>query len=255
MRLGTLLLIGAAALTSRALTQERPVLGWERIMPLAWGVEPSLPVAPASPQLQPSFGPRRARLEGDGSFQISDARGRILLRSALPGRPLQVWRDGGVPLPTPTGVWGFPLDSPLSHGLGALQWCSGDFRPFLRGLLWVMEDGEGFLTVLHPATARAIHLPLPPGRDLHLRFLADRLVVQAGDVERGAPSQWSLPWIGFLPRLADLCPQPQLVPPGGALAPFPRIEAGSSSLWHDPGSDPSRNRSLGHRHPTPRRTP
>ena len=222
MRLGTLLLIGAACTASLVLAQERPALSWDRIMPLAWSVDVTPPAGPTPSELQPSAGPRLAHLNADGSFRISDQRGRILLKSGLPGRPLQAWRDGGVPLPSPVGVWGFPLDSPLSQGLGALQWCSGDFRPFLRGLLWVLEDSEGFLTVIHPATARVIHLPMPPGRDLHLRFLADRLVVQAGEVERGAPSRWSLPWMGFLPRLSDLCPQPHPAQPGGALAPFPK---------------------------------
>jgi hypothetical protein len=222
MRLGTLLLIGATCTASLALAQERPALSWERVMPLAWSVEPDLRETPPATELQPSTGARFTQLRADGSFRISDQRGRILLKSGLPGRPLQVWRDGGVPLPSPVGAWGFPLDSPLSQGLGALQWCSGDFRPFLRGLLWVLEDSEGFLTVIHPATARVIHLPLPPGRDLHLRFLADRLVVQAGEVEQGAPSQWSLPWMGLLPRLSDLGPQPHPAQVGGALAPFPK---------------------------------
>jgi hypothetical protein len=107
-------------------------------------------------------------------------------------------------------------------GLGALGWIAADFRPFLRGLCWVLEDGEGFLTVIHPATAQVIHLPLPQGRDLRIRFLPDRLEVVAGDVEKGAPRQWSLPWIGLLPRLGALGPRPTSAKSGTALVPFPK---------------------------------
>jgi hypothetical protein len=116
----------------------------------------------------------------------------------------------------------FPVDSPLCQGLGGLLWVAEDFRPFLRGLLWILEDGEAILTVVHPATATAVHLPLPPGRDLSLRFLSDRLEVVAGEVDRGAPRQWSIPWIGLLPRLADLGPHADRAKPGTALVPFPK---------------------------------
>ena len=127
-----------------------------------------------------------------------------------------------MPLDPASGTWGFPADSPLTQGLGGLRWAADDFRPFLRGLLWVLEDGEGFLTVVHPATAGVVHLPLPPGRDLRIRFLPDHLEVAAGDVEKGAPRQWSLPWIGLLPRLAALGPHAAPAKRGTALAPFPK---------------------------------
>jgi hypothetical protein len=127
-----------------------------------------------------------------------------------------------VPLAQPFGTWLFPVDSPLSQGLGGLRWCAEDFRPFLRGLLWILEDGENFLTVVHPATAWVEHLPLPPGRDLSLRFLPDRLEVVAGGGDRGAPRQWSIPWMGLLPRLAALGPHAEHAKPGTALIPFPK---------------------------------
>jgi hypothetical protein len=163
-----------------------------------------------------------ANLTGDGTLSIRDARGIIQLRTGLPGRPLKAWRDGGLPLASATGAWRFPAESPLCQGLGGLQWTAKDFRPFMRGLLWILEDGEGFLTVVHPATARAVHLPLPPGRDLQLRFLADRLEVVAGDVDKGAPRQWSIPWMGLLPRLVALGSRPDPSKAGTALAPYPK---------------------------------
>ena len=222
MRLGTLLLTGGALAASALSAQVRPGLAWERQPPLDWQVTASSPwtEAPSSPV--PSTGPLEARLTGDGTLSIRDGRGIIRLKTGLPGRPMKAWRDGGLPLPVPSGTWLFPADSPLSQGLGGLRWVAEDFRPFLRGLLWVLEDGEGFLSVIHPATARAIHLPLPPGRDLKVRFLADRLEVAAGEVDRGAPRQWSIPWMGLLPRLAALGPHPDPAKAGTALAPFPK---------------------------------
>jgi hypothetical protein len=190
--------------------------------PLDWQAEarPGEVAGPEAPV--PSSGPVVVRITGDGTLQVQDARGLIRLQTGLPGRPLRAWRDGGVALPTASGEWQFPQDSPLAQGLGGLRWCAEDFRPFLRGLLWVIEDGEAFLTIVHPATARVIHLPLPPGRDVRLRFFPDRLVVVAGDVEKGSPRQWAIPWIGLLPRLAALGPHPDPTRMGTALSPFPK---------------------------------
>ena len=222
MRLGTLLLTGATLLASCLAAQGRKPLPWERIAPLDWQVGTRPPSDPPAPAPVPSKGSVVVALTGDGTLRIRDARGVLRLQAGLPGRPLHAWRDGGLPLPTASGVWHFPDNAPLKQGLGGLHWAAADFRPFLEGLLWVLEDGEAFLTVVHPGTARVVHLPLPPGRDLQIRFLPDRLEVLAGDVEKGAPRQWSLPWIGLLPRLAALGPHPNPVKPGTALAPFPR---------------------------------
>lgn len=226
MWLGTLLLIIGVLVAPRAYAQGGPTvartLAWERVLPMAWVVG-SASKTPGTPEpMSPSSGPLVVRLAGDGTLQVQDERGRIRLKTGLPGRSLRAWRDGGVPLPSASGEWGFPVDTPLMHGLGALQWCSPDFRPFLRGLLWVLEDSEAYLSIIHPATARVIHVPLPPGRDITILFLPDRLEIVAGQVDRGAPRRWSMPWMGFLPRLGDLCPQPNPAKPGSALVPFPK---------------------------------
>jgi hypothetical protein len=222
VRLGTLLLTGAALLASSLAAQGRKPLAWERIAPLDWQVGARALPDPILEPPAPSTGSVVVALTGDGTLRIRDARGVLQLQAGLPGRPLRAWRDGGLPLPAASGEWRFPDNAPLRQGLGGLHWAAADFRPFLAGLLWVLEDGEAFLTVVHPGTARVIHLPLPPGRDLQIRFLPDRLEVLAGDVEKGAPRQWSLPWIGLLPRLAALGPHPNPVKPGTALAPFPK---------------------------------
>jgi hypothetical protein len=146
VRLGTLLLI-IAVLAAPLLPQEHQ-LPWERLQPLDWQAGPALPPVETHLAAQPSSGPVKAMVTGDGSLQILSARGIIRLKTGLPGRPLRAWRDGGLPLPAASGTWLFPLDAPLSQGLGGLQWAAADFRPFLRGLLWILEDGEGFLTVV-----------------------------------------------------------------------------------------------------------
>ncbi|MFN7958394.1 MAG: hypothetical protein U0P46_08750 [Holophagaceae bacterium] len=221
MRLGALFLTLAALAAPKLAAQGRHPLPWEGLQPLDW--QAVLGASTAAPyEAVPSSGPVEAQLSADGTLRIRDARGIIRLQTGLAGRPLRAWRDGGLPLPAPVGAWSFPADSPLSQGLGGLLWGAPDFRPFLRGLLWILEDGEAVLTVAHPATARVIHLPLPPGRDLHLAFLPDRLEVSAGEVEKGAPRRWSIPWMGLLPRFAALGPQPGPARTGSALAPFPK---------------------------------
>jgi hypothetical protein len=222
VRLGTCILMGAALAAAGLRAEERQPLPWERLLPLGWQAGPRSAESPVPFVSEPSDGPLVASLSGDGTLRISDVRGSIRLQVGLPGRPLQAWRDGGLPLSMPSGHWTFPTDTPLSKGLGGLQWCSEDFRPFLRGLLWIMDDGEAFLTVVHPATGRVIHLPLPPGQDLQLSFLPDRLEVAAARVDKGAPRLWSIPWMGLLPRLAALGPRPDPPKAGTALNPFPK---------------------------------
>lgn len=222
MRLGALFLTGAALAGAPLAAQGRPVLPWEGVPPLAWQVEPRKPGAEDARSAPESEGAMLLHLAEDGTLRVSDARGLVRLQAGLPGRPLKLWRDGGVPLATASGSWRFPAETPLAHGFGSLRWCADDFRPFLAGLLWILEDGEDFLSVVHPATGRLIHLPLPSGHDLSLRFLPDRIQVSAGEAEPGAPRQWSLPWMGLLPRLAALGPHPDPPKVGTALSPFPK---------------------------------
>lgn len=222
MRLGALFLTGAA-LTGTPLAAQGPrALPWEGVPPLAWQGEPWKPGTAGAPSAPESGGGMVLHLAEDGTLRVSDARGLVRLQAGLPGRPLKLWRDGGIPLAAASGSWRFPAETPLSHGFGNLQWCADDFRPFLAGLLWILEDGEGFLSVVHPATGRLIHLPLPLGHDLSLRFLPDRLQVASGQGELGVPRQWSLPWMGLLPRLAALGPRSDPSKVGTALLPFPK---------------------------------
>ena len=220
MRLGARLLTSAVLAAAPLGAQAHPRLPWERVMPLPWQPSPRT-AASEDPPPAASSGPLSLRISADGTVRVVDGSGLVRLQEGLPGRPLRAWRDGGLPLDPAVGTWRFPAETPMEQGLGALRWCAEDFRPFLQGLCWVMEDGEGLLAVIHPAAGRIIYLPLPPGRDLSLRFLPDRLEVVAGRPEPGGAARWTLPWIGLLPRLAGLAPRTDAEPKGTALAPFP----------------------------------
>lgn len=129
--------------------------------------------------------------------------------------------QGGIPLDHLGATWAFPQTDPLSEGLGGLDWNAGDFRVSLQGLLWVLEDGERVLTVVHPATAQVIYLPLPRGDDFELAFEPTRLVLKAGQGPGGHPQAWALPWLALLPQFARLGPPAVLPIKGTALKPFP----------------------------------
>ena len=216
MRLGALIpLVIPALLGAQAPAENRRQLPWEQAPRLPW--QPlERPPAAALPAGAPSSGPLTVRLDADGTLRILEGKGLRRLLAGLPGRPVRAWRDGGLPLDPPFGAWTFPEDTPLAHGLGALAWEAEDLRPSLLGLLWILEDGENHLTVLHPATGRLVHLPLPAG-DLHeIAFLKDRLVVRTG----GRPAAWSLPWVALLPAFIQLGARDKAPPQGGVFNPF-----------------------------------
>lgn len=219
MRLATLVLTALGPLAAQVPSH----LPWQLVQPLPW--QPVLRASGdtgAGAPPAPSSGSLQVQVSPDGTLRVVDAQGVIRLLTGLPGRPLRAWRDGGVPLAVADGSWRFPARTPLAKGLGALQWCAEDFRPFLDGLLWILGDGETILAVVHPATGRIIYLPLPPGQDFALRFLPDRLEVTARQPDPGGASRWFLPWMAFLPRLAALGPKPDTAPKGTALVPFPQ---------------------------------
>jgi hypothetical protein len=212
VRLVAFLIAGLWVFSLRA--QSARLLPWERAPLLSWQPQPAIGESTVAP-LPPSDGKLRVKLEGDGALSVLDARGVRRLRLGLPGRPIHAWRDGGAPLEMKDhSVWNFPTNTPLAGGLGNLGWGSEDFRPSLTGLLWLLEDGEGFLTLVHPATARAIHLPLPQGLEFQVLFFPDRLEL------RSKNGRWSLAWLALLPQLAQLGPQSEPPKLGTAFKPF-----------------------------------
>lgn len=217
MRLGAFLLI-AASLAA----QDTRGLPWSNAPHLPWRVS-----APPSPELkpelgQPSTGNLRVILDPGGALKIVDGRGIVRLRTGLPGRPIKIWRDGGIPVAGTFGTWLFPEQTPLTQGIGELPLGQTDFRPGLQGLLWILDDEERHLTVVHPATTRIAYLALPLGTGLDLVFRTDTLGVLQTDPDHSRPRGfWSLPWLSLLPQFIALGTAPKPEKPGTALLPFP----------------------------------
>ena len=220
MRLGTFLLIPAA------LTAQAP-LAWNQASELPWETAlpgaPSLPLpvetAPATPVPQ-----RLVSLSGDGTLRISDARGRVTLRLGLSGRPLRLMRDAGSPMTLADFPCLFPAETPLTKGLGSLPLAGDDFRNALKGLLWIVDDSERRITLVHPATQQVVYLPLPAGQDWEVYLHPDRLEVRERTFpveERRDSACWSIPWLILLPQFVRLSLPPPKGNPGTAFQPFP----------------------------------
>ncbi len=226
MRLGTFLLISALAapaLPAQVAPAEPPVqtgrLPWLSIPSLPWKAGETAPPSPPPAAVAAPQAGLTVRIAADGVLRVVDDRGMIHLRSGLPGRPLRAWRDGGVPVADLGAPLVFGQDPPLARGLGALPVADPDFRKALEGLLWIQCDDGRVLTLVLPATGRAVYLPLPDDGDLAFGFHADRL--EARSSRRG--ECWSLPWLTLLPQLIQLGQAaPSARGSGTALIPFPR---------------------------------
>ncbi len=229
MRLVALLLIAGTAFAQVPKVGQGPrALAWQSGPTPPWqplDAVPSPVPAPAISDVQAhsaaSAGPITVEISQDGTVEVWSGAAVRTLRIGLPGRPRKVWRDGGVALPAFGGPWRFPSSDPLAGGLGGLDWNASDFRRSLSGLLWVIEDGERVLTVIHPATAQVVYLPLPRGDAFDLVFEPNRLVLKADSGEEGRAHAWALSWLALLPQFARL--GPSATPPvlGTALKPFP----------------------------------
>lgn len=236
MRLGATCL-AALVFAAPLAAQTLPPLPWETAPTVSWraGLGSAAKTTEdakaenSTPRLNKKDGSITVKLSADGTLRIIDARSVRRLRLGLPGRPLRAWRDWGVPLDlaalkSSNGSWRFPNRTLLSKGIQALPWGGEDFRNALVGLLWILDDGEHFLTVVHPATARVVFLPLPQGQDLSVRMTPGylELLETPSQGSSGASRRWSLPWLALLPQFAKLA-RPEDTPlPGTALAPFPK---------------------------------
>lgn len=188
---------------------------------------PAPPPPPSSAPAPRSASKRVVHLSPHGVLKILDERGLVLLRQGLPGRPLRLWRDAGIPVELTGFPCDFPGETPLSRGAEGMILEGGDFRPNLHGLLWILDDGGRQLTVVHPATGQVAFLPLPGGRDQELILYPDHLEVRDTPPEPGNRMEtpcWSVPWVGLLPQLLKLSTPPPAPPPGTALIPFSREE-------------------------------
>jgi len=193
---------------------------WQAAPEGPFGAPPPLPepVPPAGRALH-------ARFEPDGSLRILDHRGVLRLKIGLPGRVARMWKDGGREVEPGASRLDLPASTTLSKGASELPWGMADFRPGLEGLLWILDDGERILTVVHPATARVQYLALPPVSDPELVFWPDHLELrERAGIEAGRQRQrrWSLPWPGLLPQLLRLAQPAKEGRHGTAFQPFPK---------------------------------
>jgi hypothetical protein len=165
-------------------------------------------------------------LSEDGTVRVNDDKGLRRLRMGLPGRPLKLWRDWGTPLEPSSRALLFSGRTPLLGGIGALPIEAADFRPALEGLLWILDDDEKVITVIHPATGRVVFLPLPGGRNITLVFHPGSLEIQPAVPSpdgRKETSSWSVPWLALLPQFIQLGQQiPHYRPEGTVLLPYPK---------------------------------
>ena len=217
MRLAVLFLTGALGLWA----QTPSTLPWRKAAALPWEmVETSPPPVPCTAVPTQSYFALAVSVAQDGAVRITDAKGLIRLRTGLPGRVRKAWRDWGIPVPDLSAPLPFPEHSPLQRGIGGLPVGSPDFRPALEGLLWILDDDESVLTVIHPATAQVVYLPLPGGQDLDLAFHPDHLEVLEG---HPAQATWTLHWLALLPQFIQLGKANAAIgAKGTALNPFPK---------------------------------
>lgn len=223
MRLVALLL--SALLGAAAVAQAPRILPWEGQPTPQWQglFEEPLDRPPPQAPGQPVF--FRVQVGADGALRVVDGRGVIRLRAGLPGRPLRVWRDGGVPVPAPWAAIPFPAAAPNPIFTPAF-WALEDPRLGLAGLLWIQDDGERMVSLVHPATGKVAFLPLPEGVGVDLGFLPAGLLAVERPAEGSTPvgrvRRWLLPWVALVPVLARLAPAAGPPRAGTALEPFPR---------------------------------
>jgi len=201
-------------------------LPWEKLPRTPWETRfDAEPDSPPPPSVLPNRTAFRVRITGDGALTVLDGRGIIRLKTGLPGRPRTLWRDGGQPLPGPWTSIPFGA-SAQGPALSGEFWNSADPRTAMTGLLWILDDGEHTLSLVHPATGRVAFLPLPEADGVDLRFLPRGLEALERPPEgieglrRGR--RWFLPWMALLPSLLRLEPPPAAQRKGTALQPFPK---------------------------------
>jgi hypothetical protein len=158
-------------------------------------------------------------VDRDGTIAIFNANGIRQLRFGLPGRPILMWRDAGQSI-APFGKFSFPSQTPLLANFKGAAKETSDFLNSLAGLLWILDDGEEYLTIVHSATCQYAFLHLPVSRDLELRFHPERLELCKRITIDADSQSWALSWNELLPVLQALAKRPPTPPRGNAIEPY-----------------------------------
>jgi|GEM_PF-457448 len=154
-------------------------------------------------QIKQSNADLTVKVNRDGTIAIYNRNGIRQLRFGLPGRPISMWRDAGQPIAS-FGQFSFPSHTPLSSNFKSASEETSDFLSNLSGLLWILDDGEEYLTIVHSATYQYVFIHLPGGRDLELRFHPNHLEIYKKPSPDGNSQSWILSWKDFLPVLQTL---------------------------------------------------
>lgn len=161
-------------------------------------------------------GSRRVEIYEDGTLVIVDQRNQIIWRGSLPGRRLRSWFGNGAPLPYEqlTNLR-FPESIPERTVFSTIQ----DPRDDFHHLLWLIDDGENYLTCLNPVTLKIAYLKLPNIRDPRIRFVSRGILVSSSDKD------WMISWIDLTTEIKYLNTVTPLNPAGTAFKPFPNAES------------------------------
>jgi hypothetical protein len=185
---------------------------------LSWQIVEPIP-KPQTVEVKQRNADITVSVDRDGTIAIFNANGIRQLRFGLPGRPISMWRDAGQSI-APFGRFSFPSQTPLSANFKSAAKETSDFLNNLAGLLWILDDGEEYLTIVHSATYQYAFLHLPVNRDLELRFHPECLELCKRGTVDGDLQSWALSWNELLPVLQALAKRPPVPPLGNAIEPY-----------------------------------
>ncbi|MDR0499613.1 MAG: hypothetical protein LBH03_07795 [Holophagales bacterium] len=186
---------------------------------LSWRIVEPMP-EPQRLQIKQRNSDMTISVSRDGTVSIFNSNEIRQLRFGLPGRPISMWRDAGQSI-TSFGRFAFPSQTPLSTNFKSTAKETSDFLNNLAGLLWILDDGEEYLTIVHSATYRYAFIPLPAIRDFELRFHPDRLELCKRSLVDSVLHSWALSWNELLPVLQELAQHSPPPPRGNAIVPYP----------------------------------
>ena len=221
MRLAAIIIKTGKLLLALSMTQIAGSQGlpWKQSLNAPWRIVDPMP-EPARLQIKQQNTELTVHVDKDGTIVIVNQKGIKNLRFGLPGRPVSIWRDAGQPLDS-VGRFPFSSQTPLSTDFNKVSKETSDFLNNLAGLLWIFDDSEEYLTIVHPATFQYAFLSLPGGKDLELRFHPNYLELCKKEPHDGNSLSWALSWKDLESVFQTLAKLSVTLPQGDALVPYP----------------------------------